>query len=388
MKPVLAALVLALAASSVSAPAAADVPQRHRNCVPGKAYAFGASNRVRVFETPARSEYRTGYACDLVTGRRRRLWATQFAQSFSASMVRFAGTAVAFHERECIKERCFGAVRSVELVSGRQVRAHTPDSDVSDIVVAPTGSTAYIARQGLPVSVVKAAGDGVQTLDRSEHVEPWSLALAADSRIYWTNAGAPRSARLDPEPQAFPPPRAIGGNRRCYPRGSETLAASAWARVYTLVGAEAERIVACNLRSGRRVLVDEVYARQTHDVDRAAFAEPFVAVAIRGCLGGSCGGRRVQTVDLARGTVRTVDGGEGGDWRVTDLELRPSGAVAWIGTLAAEGLAEYTELNACSPSDCARLDGGAGLERGSLAQATLERLYWTGAGVPRSAPFR
>jgi hypothetical protein len=387
------AILAAVALAAAAAAGPAEAQKRHPNCLPKGSHGHASSNRLRIYSTPMRLvrghwNYGAGYACDLRTGSRRKLWRNDFGVGSGAEQARFAGTAAAFVEHRNVKQSSFMGVTSVEVVSGLKLRWPLGGGfTVSDLAVAPSGSAAFIER-GSTTAVHRMTAGGHEVLEHGDAVERGSLGLSSGSRLYWTSGGAPRAAELDAEPQRFPAPTAAGGSRRCYPRGSVTIAASGWARVYRIGTSElGDRFVACHLRTGRRVVFDDITDAESHGTDAVRFAEPFVAVAIHGCIKVDCGGKRVQTINLATGAVRTVLAGEGGDWTVTDLEVRRNGAVAWIAAYQGKP-SNLTELDACGPDSCRRLDSGAGVEPGSLAQATLDHLYCTGlAGLPRSATF-
>ncbi len=79
-----------------------------------------------------------------------------------------------------------------------------------------------------------------------------------------------------------------------------------------------------------------------------------------------------------------------GVWSVTDLVLKPGGAVAWIvGTF--EGDSYFDEQPAVYKSDAAaegmQLDRGAGVDKESLAASGSDESYWIKDGQPRSAAF-
>jgi hypothetical protein len=72
-------------------------------------------------------------------------------------MTRFACTAAAFVQVECVKEGCFPALVSVEIGSGRKLRTQLGgEPEVTELVVAPTGSAAFT--DGAGVRVQRASG--------------------------------------------------------------------------------------------------------------------------------------------------------------------------------------------------------------------------------------
>jgi hypothetical protein len=381
---------LAIAALLAAAPAAAAAPERHPNCVPKRSHGYGASNRLRVFGVPGPGAGGAGYACDLRTGLRRKLWrATD--RRVDARMVRFAGTAAAYHERSGPGQDAF--IRSVEVTGGRKLGASIgADAAVSDLVVAPSGSAAYVARRDSGLSVATLTARGGERLDAGPLVEPGSLALAEDSRLYWTSGALPRSAGLDPEPQRLPAPSSVGGSDRCYPRGSATEAAGARVRVYsreyTPEGERTVQYVACDLRSGRRTLLAAFDDPDTSfSFDQIRVAGPLVAYAGYGCFKAECGSGVVHVIDTRTGrTAVTAPMGPSRTVRVTGLVVAADGSVAWIrAARGVDGASPATAVHRCDASGCARLDEGDGIDPASLALSEGARLYWAKDGAPRSA---
>jgi hypothetical protein len=87
---------------------------------------------------------------------------------------------------------CTGAVASYDL--GKRVRKYhesAPGGVVSDLVLKPNGSFAYIAGD----TVRKADSAGIGQLDPGPAIEKGSLARAG-STVYWTKVGQPFSAQL------------------------------------------------------------------------------------------------------------------------------------------------------------------------------------------------
>jgi hypothetical protein len=236
-------------------------------------------------------------------------------------------------------------------------------------------SVMFFPGSGMQVSKLTAAG--TRSLDTDPGVEPGSLALSSGSSLYWTTNGEARTAPLDEadsgrEPRPDP---AIGGSRRCNPRGSSTVAGSRRARVYRSYDPEFDdwHLFVCDLRSGARLdLAVFEPPEYTISATLARFAGAFVATALRQCVKADCSSS-VTVIDLARGLAFRKGGGAG---PVTDLVLAPGGEVAWI---------VDDEVHRCNASGCAPL--GAARPR-TLALSRKGRLYWTAFdGTPRSAPI-
>ena len=115
-----------------------------------------------------------------------------------------AGKYVGFQAPGCLRSECGSTVGVVSLRTGR--RSETPNTGFGSTgpVVTTRGTIAWVDvgeyPQGgrfAPGKRVRAMAFGgpVATLDEGEEIEPESLALGG-STLYWTKAGAPRSAGL------------------------------------------------------------------------------------------------------------------------------------------------------------------------------------------------
>jgi hypothetical protein len=116
--------------------------------------------------------------------------------------VRLAGTHVAFDNASCSSTLCNGDIRSLDVRTGKLRRAYmrTGTGYAIDIEVTTTGAiawtrsaTTYGPREP-EIRKLDAGGEAV--VDRGADIDLSSLAVAG-SRLYWTRADAPRSARLE-----------------------------------------------------------------------------------------------------------------------------------------------------------------------------------------------
>ena len=167
---------------------------------------------------------------------------------------------------------------------------------------------------------------------------------------------------------------------RCFPRGSDTVAMSARARVYETAEDENQNyaVVACALRTGRRVVlgtgmdIDYTYAVTTVRFTKWQLAVAWYSSSRYFYSAG------LDLVDLRAGTKNGVTS-MGWSGSVTDVELKPNGSVAWI--QHREGTTTVMKQDASGRHE---LDSGAGVARDSLALSG-SWLYWTKDGQPRVA---
>jgi hypothetical protein len=123
----------------------------------------------------------------------------------TVAQLRLGGRFVGYWVEGCIKASpCGVEVRVVDLSTGRrtvQASAFSPGMplfEVTDLELKPNASVAWIAKPdtgGFEVRKSDASGRN-QLLDSGPDIDPSSLAVSA-SIVYWTKAGAPRSAKLD-----------------------------------------------------------------------------------------------------------------------------------------------------------------------------------------------
>jgi hypothetical protein len=377
--PLVGAALLAAAA-----PASARPPDPR--CYPhGYSHTYAASARVRVYETSPSFEADTiFYVCDLLTGRRTRIATASGDEDFvSIEQVHFAGRVVAYFLKDCLKAECGGGYRSVDAASGRRLRPQARGA-LLDWAVFPSGSFAWIDQQPNLRTVGSSRGEH----DRGPGIDPRSLAVSGDGRVYWTNAGDPRTAVAGPggppDPAVADPP----GPRRCYPGGAQTDAATPRIRVYSLTRWSTYTGVtsyfACDLRAGRRVhLVDVPDAL---DLEALRITGPRVAFAYGSCGRDGCPGGGVGVADTRSGAVQKLAAPRF-NVRVTDLTLTASGALAWIERAYGESESTGT-VRICDAGACPPVDSGADIASVSLARSRAGALYWTHGDAARSTPLR
>lgn len=385
-KGLIAVTAVLLLVALGAAPASAREP--NPRCYPRQYdnYEYGASGRVRVYDVlksdaeDLQSED-VAYVCDLVTGRRVEIGRSSVDDPWHPDTLRFAGPVVGFRAVDCFKQYCDYSIRTVDLRTGRKLTGGYVGDPIYDLVLAPTGSAAWMSlligppRPGVHLKKMTAAGS--QDLDVGPGIEPGSLALSAGSLLYWTKDGAVRTTMLDEAaPRRDPrPDPAFGGSRRCYPRGSVTLAGGSRARVYRARDGDRRDLVACDLRSGRRVrFAFYTPPDATYTLGPVRFAGRFVALSVRSCSLDCT--TSVVVIDLDRGRARTA-GSTGSAPHATDLVLAKDGAVGWI---------VEDEVWRCPASGTCdgRIDLGRFARPRSLALSRGGRLYWTMPdGTPR-----
>jgi hypothetical protein len=176
----------------------------------------------------------------------------------------------------------------------------------------------------------------------------------------------------------------------CSERHSKTLLASDQARVYRVAGLNSDELPTTFIR-GCRYSKNKAYtlsaSSQTvgETVAQLRLSGRFVGYMVEGCIKASPCGVEVRVVDLSTGkrTVQASAFQASGMplFEVTDLELKSNGSVAWIEKLAAGG---YEVRKSDASGRNLLLDSGPDIDPSSLA-ASASIVYWTKAGVPRSA---
>lgn len=389
--PRLITLLVVIAAVAALAPPPAQAAASKR-CYPRGSDGIATSTRVRVFvvtdpEYEARYVF---YACALRSGRRFELGDgyTDTNISFGLRGVRISGLTVGFQAFGCVSgPTCGSYVATLDLRTGRRLQSpNEGERQLTDLVVSRDGAAAWIDRatQAGPARVRRLDAQGTTTLDSSPGVEPGSLALARDNRIYWTGEGRARSDSLGAPHGSERVDDAVAGHRRCFPRGSTATAATRHVRIYEVADENQDDILiyACVLRSGRRVLLSTAFMT-SGIVDQPRINGYRVAFELSDCpSGASQCGSTVETLDLRTGQRRAS--GFPNSF-VSELELAASGSVAWIESRAPTFptyQASYRVLTRVGDRE-AELDSGGDIQ--SLALGGGARVYWTNAGVPRSA---
>jgi hypothetical protein len=175
-------------------------------------------------------------------------------------------------------------------------------------------------------------------------------------------------------------------HKRCFPKGSQTVAASDRARVYEWSQPDDRDVVqVCVFRTGRRIELgySSTAARDSFYLQRVRFAKWQLAYVWRGCLVYCNNG--VARVNLRTGQRRGFASGE--YISVPDLELKSNGSLAWIqqefDSSAGQPLRNIRVLKH-DAGGTTELDAGMGIASESLALSD-SWLYWTRAGEPRFA---
>ncbi|MFL5895381.1 MAG: calcium-binding protein [Thermoleophilaceae bacterium] len=179
----------------------------------------------------------------------------------------------------------------------------------------------------------------------------------------------------------------------CRPPGSNTLATTATARVFSLTVERETYTYGCLL--GVRGLMELGGMSEFGDsdfVDLLQLAGPYAGFAYS-YQGPASSYTQVHVVDLRSGAVVHVGGAgpDNGDdnGAVTDLVMKPNGSVAWIGAgltwnAATRQNERVTIVGKIDTGGYAELDRGDDIDAGSL-RLDGSALSWTNAGRPRTA---
>ena len=184
----------------------------------------------------------------------------------------------------------------------------------------------------------------------------------------------------------------------CWPSGTRTVDAGIGGRIFYRPTSDADRVYLCSYRSGRRTQIGWDVLFDAEEVELTRFARRFVAIAtVNSNPGGSFSsifirrvrdGRRLARLAAAPDAPAVGAGGSPIRTGVRDLVIRGDGRVAWIVEVRDEGTgASVYELRTAAPGAASiLLAAGADIAPGSLALAG-STLYWSQAGLPRSAPL-
>jgi hypothetical protein len=176
---------------------------------------LAASSYARIYRTPElKAGGRDVYGCVYRTGHRRYLGSGGSKVDFIAAetyigRVALAGRFVAFSDHITGRWGVGFSIEVVDLTTGtRRTATGVPSrrdssqqADVDSIVLRKNGSAAWMySFRPSPDDprerfVAKLDSDGQAELARGFDIEPHSLALGG-ATVYWTQAGAPRSATL------------------------------------------------------------------------------------------------------------------------------------------------------------------------------------------------
>jgi hypothetical protein len=381
------AAALALLALALLVPASASAREQSRKCYPKYDKGIAASTRVRVFYGQTEDGDYWYKACDLLTGRRTVLAEGTFRDGDSVGDFSFAGRVVAFRHGACsymLTMTCQGTrVRTLDVQTRRGTSARV-DGTASDVIALPNRGAVWIE-----ASAVRhlAHNRTVTQLDSGPGLEPGSLALAPDSHVYWRKAGVPRSAQLPEQPQLpeVPEPKR---SRACFPKGSVTELATTRVRVFAQddEGVRTGAVVACDLRTGRRVeLASFDLDGQSYQIGHLRAAGTAVAMGAYDCFKEGCSSS-IVVADVAGGAARSV-ATLGGRALFFDLVLKANGSLAytWGPLPSSSAPARVTELRSCDAGGCTTVDGSGEVAPRSLALSPGSQLYWTRAGEPRTA---
>lgn len=148
----------------------------------------------------------------------------------------------------------------------------------------------------------------------------------------------------------------------------------------------------CHNRVGKRFRLTYTYRGRRAVMRTPRLAGRFAAYSIPALFveGEELLPAYVRVVDLRGGRKLRLQGAvgspaDGPGSAVTDLELATTGAVAWIASYFRNGTRVY-EVRKSEPEN-GLLDSGTDIEPRSLA-VSESTVYWTKAGVPRSAALR
>ena len=208
-------------------------------------------------------------------------------------------------------------------------------------------------------------------------------------------AGASVAAVAGVALAAGPSPATAATHDRCQLQGSRTQEASRYARVYSVRRVQDDAVTrrwyACLYRTGRRIHLGDVgpagqFSDRISPVRLAgrhvAFASEYTAST------GDALGAVIAVRDLRTGAFirRFQSPGDPNTYDVTDLELRPTGSVAWaarlVGGVPARTSHEVRTFDRTAPHSRI-VTSGADIAARSLALSGAT-LYWTEGGVARA----
>lgn len=189
-------VAVAVLAIALTAGGAGAAPNKASPCVQTRP-AFAATTEAVVTVRRDLSG-RIYYGCAFRGGRIRKIGV--FDGEDGVIRVRLSGRYVGYEHAVCDRAgRCFGAIFVRDLLRPRARRVATIPAEAGsaqDLEVFPDGSVAWIRGVGDgDIEVVKADANGVEVLERSRSVAPFSLA-ASGRTLYWTSGSQPRSFSL------------------------------------------------------------------------------------------------------------------------------------------------------------------------------------------------
>lgn len=150
-------------------------------------------------------------------------------------------------------------------------------------------------------------------------------------------------------------------------------------------------LYACVIDNGKRFSLGQDYGDES--IDSIRLTAPFVGFATVSC-GGLCGTTGIVVLDVRDGSRKTrpqvTSLGPEARAIITDLELKDSGAVAWIAQTYSNPTDPASEVREVWAADAAgqrRLDSGVGIGLESL-KLSGSTLSWLKSGSPRSATLQ
>ncbi len=164
-----------------------------------------ASNQVRLFQVGEDGDHEL-YACRL-RGRRVRPLGYFVEARQGPDQATLAGRLVAFDYLTCSRDQlvsCSGTVSVFDVGKRRERLARTVPGRVKSLVLTPSGVVAWIRTAPDSTAVSVLLKDGEHILATGNDIDPSSLARAG-SRLYWLQAGTPRSVTFN-EARAYPRP--------------------------------------------------------------------------------------------------------------------------------------------------------------------------------------
>ncbi len=164
-----------------------------------------ASSQVRLFRIGDDGDHRL-YAC-LIQSRRVRALGDFVEARDGPDRATLAGRLVATDNLTCDRVQlvsCSGTVSVFDVRKRRERFARTVPGRVKSLVLTSTGVVAWIRTAPNSTAVSVLLDDGERVLATGNDIDASSLARAG-SRLYWLQAGVPRSVTFQ-EARAFPRP--------------------------------------------------------------------------------------------------------------------------------------------------------------------------------------
>lgn len=178
---------------------------------------------------------------------------------------------------------------------------------------------------------------------------------------------------------ALAPDPAQSRARACPPAGLRTLTATREVRVFR----KGEETYACHVRARGR---PHFLAGRNYDETIRVLRISGKYVGYSAVADNDPDTASVRVIDVRRGTLERLDRRGG---TVTDLELRPSGSVAWISRLpdGRPAVPLRYEVYSGGDGETELIDEGTDVDPRSLV-LRQRTLYWTRGGVRRSVTLR